>query len=93
MKPANGDFEVISQDPKYSKLDKALLEYLNVRVVKDTAAQLKVDNETLVFAPCWGQDSEIWAQCHHRQPGLYIGNLSVSETQNDKLRKLNDLEP
>lgn len=73
VKPSHGDIEMYSQDPKYNDLDVALLERLNVKVLKDPEAHRLVDQETFAFIPFWGDDYEILTQCHHRQPALHMG--------------------
>lgn len=41
--------------------------------MQDPEAQQLVDGRTFTFAPFWGDDSKILAQCAHLQPALHIG--------------------
>ncbi|KAK6395607.1 hypothetical protein LTR65_010625 [Meristemomyces frigidus] len=70
---AEVDIDIIAQDPWFTDLEEQTLEALGVRVVEDPEAQRLVRRDTFTFAPHWGDDPEILAQCKHLRPALHIG--------------------
>lgn len=83
--------QIYSQDPDYGELDVALLEHLNITVLDDPDAQQIADEDTFVFAPFWGADCQIRAQCRHHQPNLYMGDTVSWDVL--KLQALQTMEP
>ena len=72
----NQQIEVISQRNGlgYTAAEKAFLERLDIKIVKEPKTLQIVDNETFVFGRDGWDSMRVQVYCCHNQPNLYMDN-------------------